>query len=337
MNSLKEGWPLVVIIGPTACGKSALAVRVAEEFDGEIVNCDSVQIYRGLNVGSGQLSLEERRGIPHHLLDMVAPEQLFTAGDYRREATQRLEEIRQRERLPIVVGGTGLYLRALLEGLFEAPGRSPELRARLKAMAERRGREFVHRLLRRLDPVAAARIGCRDLSKAVRAIEISILLRQPMSRLQAAGRKGLRGFHPIKVGFNPDRAQLYERINRRTETMFAQGLLDETRQMLSHPEASDLKPISALGYRQAIEALRGRITVSEALRAAQQATRNYAKRQITWFRREPRVEWFEGFADDAVAQKEVLKLLRRILGKEGKVAQPPVEALWGGGQPANLA
>ena len=182
-------------------------------------------------------------------------------------------------------------------------------------MAERRGREFVHRLLRRIDPVAAARIGRRDLPKVVRAIEVSVLLRQPISELHAMGRRGLEGFRALKIGFNPDRAQLYERINRRTETMFSSGLLEETRRMLAHPNADRLKPLSALGYRQARAALLGEISLSDALRATQKATRHYAKRQMTWFRRETDVQWFDGFADDLSTQSKVLEWLTENLGK----------------------
>jgi tRNA dimethylallyltransferase len=323
VDSLKDPWPLIAIVGPTACGKTALAVRLAEEFDGEIVNYDSVQVYRGFDVGSGKVRLEERRGIPHHLLDVADPEQIFTAGDYRRQASRVLEEIRRRARIPILVGGTGLYLRALLAGLFEGPARSDELRSRLRAMAKRRAPEFIHRLLGRLDPAAAARIGRRDLAKVVRAVEVCVLARQPISALHAQGRDGLRGFQAVKIGFSPDRPQLYDRINRRAEAMFASGLMEETGRMLSRPGASALKPLQALGYRQARAAILGGMTLGQAIRATQTATRHYAKRQMTWFRREPEVRWFAGFADDPRVQDEVLIELKKTLRKEGNAAQSP--------------
>src|SRR5438552_4095743 len=279
--------PLLAIVGPTAAGKSALALALAERWNGEIVNYDSVQLYRGFDIGARKVPPSERRGVPHHLLDVAEPHQVFTAGDYRREALQVLESIRERRRLPILVGGTGLYLRALLLGLFEGPRRSESLRARLKAMAERRNRhidrscrgseggqnggEFLHRLLRRLDPAAAARIHTRDQQKTLRAIEVCMLARQPMSGMLERGRSGLRGFNVIKIGLSPDRARLHERIDRRVEGMFAAGLLDEARQAIELTDGPRLKPLEALGYRQACAVLRGEITQEDAVRETQAA------------------------------------------------------------------
>jgi len=322
VGSLGEDYPLLAIVGPTAAGKSALALALAERLDGEIINCDSVQLYRGFNVGTGKIPPEERRGIPHHLLDRVEPEQLFTAGDYRREASRVLTDVRERGKWPIIVGGTGLYLRALLLGLFEGPERSEDLRARLGALAERRGREFLHRLLGRLDQRAAARIHPRDTPKIIRAVEVRLLARQPMSAMLERGRVGLQGFRVFKVGLIPDRKQLAYRINARGERMFAFGLLEETRALLARPDAARIKPLGALGYRQAGAALRGELSLEDAIRETQAATRRYAKRQMTWFRRETDIAWFAGFGDDAQIQAQVLEWLRQAWPDAAGAALP---------------
>jgi tRNA dimethylallyltransferase len=332
--------PLLVVLGPTAAGKSELGLELAERLNGEIVNCDSVQVYRGFDVGAGKLPPEGRRGIPHHLLDLAEPDQLFTAGDYRREATRALESIRERGRVPVLVGGTGLYLRALLVGLFEGPQRSESLRARLKTLANRQSRRgnkegepiagetagqtapagmtaqtaVLHRLLGRFDPATASRIHPRDTQKIVRALEVCLLTRQPMSGMLGRGRTGLEGFTAVKIGLNPDRAQLHERINRRVEGMFAAGLMEETRRLLARGDASRLKPLEALGYRQAAAALRGEITGEQAVRQTQAATRQYAKRQMTWFRRETEVTWFVGFGDDPEIRQQIFNWLRAQRG-----------------------
>ncbi len=326
VDLLSADYPLVVVVGPTAAGKSALALALAERLDGEIVSCDSVQVYRGFNIGTGKVLPKDRRGIPHHLLDIVEPDQVFTAGDYRREAMRVLASVRERAKLPILVGGTGLYLRALLQGLFEGPPRSEDLRARLRALANRRGWEFLHRLLRRLDLATAARIHARDTQKIIRAVEVCFAARQPLSAMLRRGRIGLRGFQIFKIGLNPDRAQLYARINGRVERMFAGGLLDEARAALVRPDAVRLKPLGALGYRQACAALRGEISQDHALREAQAATRQYAKRQMAWFRREPNVTWFAGFGDHRKIQRRVLDWLRMASKPRGAQIRVPSSA-----------
>jgi tRNA dimethylallyltransferase len=307
---IDKGAPLVAIVGPTAAGKSALALALAESLDGEIVNYDSVQLYRGFDIGSGKLAPEERHGIPHHLLDCLEAEEQFTAGDYRREALRVLAEIKARARLPVLVGGTGLYLRAVFMGLFDGPSRSEELRGRLRALAERRGREFLHRLLKRLDPEAAVRIQPRDTQKTVRALEVCILARTPISKMQARGRSGLEGYRVVKVGLHPERRELYQRINRRVEWMFARGLVEETRALLARQDSSRIKALGALGYRQASAVAQGQLSLPEAILQTQMATRRYAKRQMTWFRHEPGIIWFGGFGDDPQVQSQVLELLR---------------------------
>jgi len=310
--------PLIAIMGPTAAGKSALALALAERLDGEVVNYDSVQLYRGFDVGSGKLPPPERRGVAHHLLDCLEPEEVFTAGDYRREALKVLADLRGRGKVPIFVGGTGLYLRALLVGLFEGPVRSEALRERLRAMVGRRGQEFLHRLLVRLDAAAAARIKPRDTQKVIRAVEVCILSRQPLSALHARGRAGLEGYCVAKIGLNPPRDQLYDRINRRVEHMFTAGLMEETQALLDRPGAARIKPLEALGYRQACLVLRGKTSREEAVGATQAATRHYAKRQLTWFRREADVSWFEGFGDDPPVQGRITETLGRMPALAGQ-------------------
>lgn len=300
---------MIAIAGPTASGKSELAVFLAARLGGEVVSYDSVQFYRGFDIGTGKLTPEERRGIPHHLLDSLDPAEPFSAGDFRREAARVIEGIRERGNLPILAGGTGLYLRALLMGLFEGPPRTVKLRARLRALADRRGREFVHRLLARLDPVAARRVDPRDLQKVVRAVEVCVVARRAMSALQARGREPLAGYRCFKIGLNPDRGDLYTRINRRVERMFAAGLEEETRRMLLRPDAEAIKGLGSIGYRQAAAALRGEIALDDAIRQTQTATRQYAKRQITWFRREAEINGFPGFGDDIALQLQVMDAL----------------------------
>ena len=306
--------PLLAIVGPTAAGKSALALALAEETGGEILNYDSVQVYRGFEIGSGKVPPEERRGIPHHLLDVVDPNQSFTAGDYRREAQQVLVAMRARGRLPVLVGGTGLYLRSLLQGLSDSPPRSEGLRARLRKMAARRGPRFLHRLLIRLDTTSALRIHPHDEQKLIRAIEVCLLSRQPLSVMFSRGRAGLEGFRVFKLGLNPPWRELHERINRRVEEMYRRGLVEEVRVALGRPDSALLKPLQALGYVQASAALRRDLSVEEAVHQTQTATRQYAKRQMTWFRREEGVTWLAGFGDDPEVQRQAVEWFRRNSG-----------------------
>ncbi|MBZ5511875.1 MAG: tRNA (adenosine(37)-N6)-dimethylallyltransferase MiaA [Acidobacteriia bacterium] len=293
---------LVAVVGPTGSGKTALSLALAERFSGEIVNCDSVAIYREFNIGTAKPPAEERARAPHHLFDAIDPKHYMTAGEYARRARQVLDDIKRRGRTPIVVGGTGLYLRALLEGLFPGPERSEELRERLRARQQQRGAEWLHRILQRLDPQAAANIHPNDTPKVVRAIEVCLASREPMSELWKKGRDPLTGFRILRLGLNPERNALYSRINERARRMFDNGLVEETRRLLEkYPGAWAL---SSLGYKQAAQHLRGEIDLKLAIWAAQQAHRNYAKRQMTWFRREPEVEWLAGFGDEARVQQE---------------------------------
>ena len=341
---------LVVVLGPTGSGKTALSLALAERFSkqlpaiaperrAEIVSCDSIAAYREFEIGAAKPSLEERARVQHHLIDIVCPRELFTAGDYARQARQALADITARGHLPIVVGGTGLYLRALLEGLSAGPHRRPELRERLRETAERVGPAYVHRILHRLDPAMAARIHPNDLPKVVRAIELCLHAacvqqnsrRRSMSEQLALGRDPLTGYRILRIGLAPDRAALYQRVNARAAAMFAHGLVEETRDLLarySKPVAAisaarsapatngrdeflsdPSSPINALGYRQAAQLLRGELSNEQAIAAAQQAHRNYAKRQMTWFRREPDVHWLRGFGDEPAVLSQALALV----------------------------
>ena len=303
---------LVAVVGPTASGKTALSLALAERFRGEIVNCDSVAAYRELEIGTAKPSAEERRRVPHHLFDVVGPAEPLTAGDYARRARAVLAEIRGRDRLPIVAGGTGLYLRALLEGLFPGPPRSEELRARLRARAEEKGSTHLHRMLQRLDPAAARAIHPNDTPKLIRALEVCLASRQKLTDLWAQGREPLQGFRILRLGLDPERNALYARINERARRMFDAGLVEETRALLEkYGDAAP--PLSSLGYRQAGQLLRGEIDRKLAVWAAQQAHRNYAKRQMTWFRREPDLHWLRGFGDDPAIQAEAAALVEAAL------------------------
>lgn len=302
MASLQPEPLLVVILGPTASGKTALSLALAERFHGEIVNCDSVAMYREFDIGTAKPTSSERAQAPHHLVDCVAPTSHITAGEYARQARQVLDAIKGRGHLGILVGGTGLYLRALLEGLFPGPQRSEELRERLRERAAGRGGNYLHCILRRLDRTAAEKIHANDTPKIIRAIEVCLASRQKMTELWQRGREPLRGFRILRLGLDPDRQALYERINRRAQEMFEAGLIEETQRLLErYGDAAG--PLSSLGYKQAVQLLRGELTREQALQAAQQAHRNYAKQQMTWFRREPEVRWLRGFGNDAEIQE----------------------------------
>jgi tRNA dimethylallyltransferase len=294
---------LPVILGPTASGKTSLSLFLAERLRGEIVSCDSVAVYRELELGTAKPAKEERHRVPHHLIDVAGPTELFTAGDYARLARRTILETHGRGCVPIVVGGTGLYLRALLEGLFAGPPRSEELRQRLRDQATDRGPEYLHKVLRRLDSAAAQAIHANDVAKVIRAVEVSISSRRPMTDLWREGREPLRGFRILRIGLNPDRDALYQRINARAAEMFARGLVEETR-ALEERYGKNLRPLGSLGYKQATQYLAGELTLPQAIAAAQQGHRNYAKRQMTWFRREPDVHWLEGFGSDAGVQEQ---------------------------------
>jgi len=296
----------VILLGPTGSGKTALSLALAERFDGEIVSCDSVAVYRGMDLGTAKPSAEERTRVPHHLIDVVSPDEPFTAGEYSRRARAALHDIAERGKLPIVTGGTGLYLRALTEGLFAGPARHEDLRERLRTSATRQGSGWLHRILARIDAASASRIHANDEPKLIRAIEVCLAARKPMSEVLA--RDPLTGFRLLRIGLNPPRAALYDRLNQRCAQMFATGLIEETRSLVA--KYGPVKALDSLGYRQARSVLDQTATEQEAIAAAQQGHRNYAKRQLTWFRREPDVHWIEAFGDESESVRVATDLVQ---------------------------
>jgi tRNA dimethylallyltransferase len=290
---------LIGIVGPTASGKSALALRLASARGGEIVSCDSLQVFRGLDIGSAKPTPAERRAVPHHLVDVADPGEAFSAAEYALRARAAIAGIRERDRLPVVVGGSGLYLRALLQGLFEGPARDEALRRRLEAMAGRFGSERLHRLLRRIDPEAAERIRPRDRVRIVRALEVFRATGSTISSRHREETKPLEGFRVQLLGLAPDRSRLREAVERRTREMIARGLVDEVRALLARGLPADARPLQAIGYRQALAVVRGEMSADAAQQAIVQATMRYAKRQMTWFRHQAEVVWVRD-AQDAV-------------------------------------
>jgi tRNA dimethylallyltransferase len=285
--------PLIVVAGPTASGKSALALRLARERGGEIVSCDSQQVYRGLDIGTAKPTRAERAAVPHHLIDVADPREAFSAAEFARLARATLADVRKRGRLPVVAGGTGLYLRALLHGLFEGPSRDEGLRARLEALADRRGDGRLHRLLARVDPAAAGRIAPRDRVRVVRALEVFLRTGRALSEEQRGGGEPLSGFRTLLLGLAPDRARLRVAVAARTRRMLEEGLLGEVRRVLADGVPADARPLQSIGYRQAVAVLRGEMAESEAEAAIVTATMRLAKRQMTWFRhQEPGILWF---------------------------------------------
>lgn len=302
----------MAVAGPTGSGKSELAIAIALAFGGEVVNCDSLQVYRHFDIGTAKLRPEEMRGVPHHLLDVAAPDELFTAGEYARRARLVLDEIAGRGGLPVLCGGTGFYLRALLDGLFPGPQRDEALRSRL-TLRERRRPGSLHRLLARFDAAAAARIHRNDVPKTMRALEVCLLARRPLSELFREGRDALEGYRVLKLALDPPREALYEALDRRAERMFAAGLVEEVRRILDLGFPPTVKPLESHGYKQALQVIRGELDMREAVFCAQRNTRRYAKRQLTWFRREAGVRWLKGFGTDAAVEREALAMVGEFL------------------------
>jgi tRNA dimethylallyltransferase len=302
---------IIAIVGPTAAGKSALGIELARRLGGEIINCDSVQVYQDTQIATAKVPLAERRGIPHHLIDFVSPCVNFTAVDWARAALAKIREIEARGNRIFFVGGTGFYLQALRQPFFPSPTTDEKLRTRLTRIREQRGPEHLHQILQRLDPAEAEKLNLRDWPRVQRAIEFCLQTGEPISR-----QRPLRPAPPPLVtririiALNPPRAELYARINERTEQHFANGLVDEVRALLDKGVPADSNALGAHGYRRAVEHLRGRRDLKSAIEQTKLDVRHYAKRQLTWFRHEPGVEWFEGFGDDPRVQDHVFLRVR---------------------------
>lgn len=301
---------IVAIVGPTASGKSTLGIKVALRLGGEIINCDSVQVYQAIQIATAKVPIEEREGIPHHLIDFVPPEINYTAGEWAREAAAKIEEIEKRGRVPILVGGTGLYLRALRNPFFKSPRTDEQLRSRITALRARRGPEHLHRLLQRLDSESANELYPRDWPRVQRAIEVRLQTGSPMSQQKVERPEPHESTRRLRVlVLNPPRAELYTRINERTEQHFAAGLVQEVEQLLKQGVPAQSNALGAHGYRRVVEYLDGKRDLASAIEQTKVDVRRYSKRQLTWFRRESGTEWFEGFGEQVGIQQTVLKAL----------------------------
>jgi tRNA dimethylallyltransferase len=291
----------VAVLGPTATGKSALALAIAERYDGEIINCDSTAVYRGFDIGTDKVSMADRRGIPHHLIDIVDPADDYTAAQYARDAAAAIRSIHGRGRLPILAGGTGFYYRALIRGLFPGPGRDAALRRRLESIAERRGLPFLHRMLRRVDPPSAARIQPRDLKRMVRALEVFLLTGRALTEHFADTQSSIPDVDVLAFGLRLPAGDISARVTRRVDEQFERGLLAEIRTLVDGGIPPDARPFGGLVYRQALEHLRG-VRDEAATRALiAQENRRYARRQLIWFRKEPNLVWLDGPGESPAA------------------------------------
>ncbi|HEY0376740.1 MAG TPA: tRNA (adenosine(37)-N6)-dimethylallyltransferase MiaA [Pyrinomonadaceae bacterium] len=303
--------PIPAIVGPTASGKSELGIELALRCGGEVINCDSVQVYRQIEIATAKVPIEERRGVPHHLIDFVPPEVNYTAGEWARAAARVIDEIEARGRIPVLVGGTGFYLRALRQPFFPGPKTDESLRRRLTEIRARRGPEHLHKMLTRLDPQSAAKLAPRDWSRVQRALEVRLQTGRNMSEQATERAEPPPCASRIRVfALNPPRAELYRRINERAEAHFAAGLVEEVRRLLDQGVPTDSNALGAHGYRRVVEYLRGERALASAVEQTKLDVRHYGKRQLTWFRREPGVEWVEGFGNDPAVQEKVIKAMR---------------------------
>jgi tRNA dimethylallyltransferase len=301
---------VLAVLGPTASGKSALGLALADRFDGEIINCDSTAVYRGFDIGTDKLSLEQRRGIPHHLIDIAEPTEVYTAAQFARDAERVIREVHARGRLPILVGGTGFYYRALTRGLFPGPGADDALRARLDRIAARKGPECLHRLLRRVDADSAARIMPRDRKRLVRALEVYFSTGRPLTAHFGDTRSLIEDCDVVSVALRIPPALTSERVARRVDEQFARGIVEEVQGLLARGVPADARPFGGLVYRQVMEMLRGARDERATRDLIVQENRRYARRQLIWFRKEPNLIWFDGPGEQPPTIERVMHALR---------------------------
>ena len=309
MSSLQS--PVIAIVGPTASGKSTLGIEVALKLNGEIINCDSVQVYKEIQIATAKVPLEERKGVPHHLIDFVSPTINYTAVEWAREASAKIEEIERRNKVPLLVGGTGFYLRALRQPFFESPQTDDALRQRITRIRERHGPEYLHRLLKRVDPRGADRFFPRDWPRVQRALEVYLQTGQSIVDQLNRRPEAHESTRRLRIlALNPPRNDLYKRINERAGLHFKLGLVDEVRALLAKGVPSQSNALGAHGYRRVVEFLAGQRTLENAIEQTKLDIRHYAKRQLTWFRHEEGVEWFDGFGEETSIQRSVLESIQ---------------------------
>jgi tRNA dimethylallyltransferase len=309
--------PGIVILGPTASGKTRLALALALQFNGEIINCDALQVYRGMDIGTAKVSKAEQEKVRHHMLDVQDPDRDFSAGDYQRMARAAIHDVSARGHVPLVTGGTGFYLRALIDGLFQGPARSQVFRARMREIIRRKNVVVLYHALRRVDPQSAARIAPTDAERIIRAYEVYLLSGKNMSWWQLQPRDALVGYRWLRIGIDLPRERLYEKINQRVDDMFQAGFLEEVRELLNHfPRQAHA--FKAIGYRQAADYLDGILTLEQAVEETKKQSRHYGKRQLTWFRSEPGIVWVDGQLSFNNLQETAASLVSKWLKGSGQ-------------------
>jgi tRNA dimethylallyltransferase len=300
---------VLAVLGPTASGKSALGLALAERHDGEIINCDSTAVYRGFDIGTDKLPMEARRGVPHHLIDIADPTEVYTAAQFARDAAAAIRDMHARGKLPILVGGTGFYYRALTRGLFPGPGADEALRARLNRIADARGPEWLHRMLQRVDADSAARIMPRDLKRIVRALEVYYTTGRPLTSHFEATASPIADCDVCAIALRLPAALTAERVARRVDEQFARGIVAEVKGLLARGISPQVRPFGGLVYRQVMEMLRGVRGEADTRALIVQENRRYARRQLIWFRKEPNLRWFDGPGE----REEVIGLVEEMI------------------------